>query len=595
MSQSEAHSDRIKSNLSRVDNLTKRLAVAMARKKQSNPNLSVPDGAVFAKAAQSYFTDLATDPSRLFAEQAKFWGESMDAWMDAQRRMFDSVSGKEADNQELDKDRRFRNELWEKSPFFRLVKEQYKINSRMVHRSLSELDGLNEGERRKIEFFVRQFVDMMSPSNFLLTNPEALERAVSTEGKSLVDGLENFVRDVEAGNGNHQVSLTDTDAFEVGGNIATTRGSIVYRNELIELIQYSPLSAKVKALPLLIIPPWINKYYILDLKQQNSFVRWTVEQGYTVFVVSWINPDGRHREVGLDDYATKGAMAAIDEVLRITGAKKLNAVGYCIGGTLLALVLAYMNRKGVKTVRSATFFATFTDFTDIGELGVFFDKNFLAGIKEEIGKKGFFPSKYMSQAFSYMRANDLVYGPAVRSYMLGEAPPAFDLLYWNGDSTNLSGKMALEYFQRLCIENQFVKGEFELCGTPISMKDIKQPLTAVACESDHLVNWETSFKGISEAGSASKNLILAQSGHIAGIINPPGRKKYGHYRLSGRFSDAESWKSEAEFEKESWWPVWAQWLGRRSGKKIDARWPGGSESPELCPAPGTYVLAKAAD
>ncbi len=594
MSQSDSQSGRIAANLSRVEELTTRLASALASRKPGSSGLGKPDGSVFTRAAQAYFADMVADPSKVFAQQARYWGESVSAWVDVQKQMLDAVSGNGEGEVLSDSDRRFKNELWQKSPYFRMIKEQYKVNSRLVQRSLNELEGLDEGERRRIEFFVGQVVDMMSPSNFLLTNPEALDKAVSTEGQSLVDGLENFVRDIEAGDGEVQITLTDTDAFEVGGNLATTKGSVVFRNDLIELIQYAPLTAKVKELPLVIVPPWINKYYILDLKQKNSFIRWTLEQGFTVFVVSWVNPDKRHRDVGLDDYATRGAMAAIDEALRITGAEQVNTIGYCIGGTLLAMVLAYLNRQSVKSVRSATFFTTFTDFSDIGDFGIFLDDGFIDGIKSEISAKGYFPSKYMSRTFSYMRANDLVYGPAVRSYMLGEAPPAFDLLYWNSDATNMAGKMTLEYFQDLCIDNKLIKGELELCGVPISIRDIKQPLTVVACESDHLVNWEKSFAGISKAASPSKNLILAESGHIAGIVNPPTGSKYGHYQRSGRFVDATSWKKSAEFHDNSWWPKWAKWLSRRSGKMIAARSPGGPGCSELCPAPGNYVLVKAA-
>ena len=579
--------EKLKRNLARIEDLNRRFVEALSRSRPPEPGLQGPGEGFYAKAANASLHDAIANPARILERQVGHWSKSLKLWMDAQAAVEDSGDAPARGSGQ--RDRRFRDELWESHPYFRLVKDQYLLNSELISSAVREVEGLDDKDRSRLEFFARQFVDMMSPSNFLGTNPEALARAVETEGESLVRGLENLVADLERNDGELSITLSDPDAFRVGGNLATTEGSVVFRNRLFELIQYAPRTEEVKRTPLLIIPPWINKYYILDLKPENSFIRWAVDQGLTVFVVSWVNPGRELRDVGMDAYAEEGCLTAVREVLAQTGETQVNAVGYCIGGTLLALVLAYMSRTGDKSVRSATFLTTLTDFEDIGELSVFVQDDFLEAIEREVEEKGYLPSARMSRTFSYMRANDLIYGPAIRSYMMGEPPPAFDLLYWNGDSTNLPARMTVEYLRGLCLNNEFSKGRFRLLGETVELSDVRHPLFAVACETDHIAVWRSSHAGIRRMRSRSKTFVLSQSGHIAGIINPADGGKYGHHSHSGTQLSADEWLSQSELTEGSWWQRWGDWVGRRSGGRVPARTPGDQRNSVLCPAPGTYV------
>ncbi len=577
--------DRLNANLERLDQLNRRFLNVLAKRKPPNPAMLGPGAEFYSEAMAAFMHESASHPAKIFEQQVSYWGESLQNWMSLSA----SVNDDEKDESTKKSDSRFRSEEWQDSPFFKLVREQYLTNAKAVQRAVADMEGVNERQRQRLEFFSRQIVDMMSPANFLATNPEALQRAADTEGESLVRGLENLVRDLERNDGELLVTLADTDAFTVGENLATSEGEVVCQSPLFELIQYAPRTDKAHRIPLLIVPPWINKYYILDLKPDNSFIRWTVEQGFTVFVISWVNPSAAHREVGMDDYAAEGCLKAIKEVKRITGEKQINTIGYCIGGTLLALVLAYMAKTGDKSVRAATFFTTLTDFSELGELGVFIDEDFLRAIESEVAEKGYLPYIHMSRTFSFMRAGDLVYGPAVRSYLLGETPPAFDLLYWNGDSTNLPAKMTIDYLRRLCQDNEFGHDGFELLGETVKLSDVRHPLIAVACEKDHIANWPGSYRGIAAMGSRDKSFLLSESGHIAGIINPPTRNRYGHYMSGSIPKSASEWREKAEFHEGSWWDVWRGWVSRRSGAMIDARRPGENGVTTFGPAPGQYV------
>ena len=462
------------------------------------------------------------------------------------------------------------------------------MNAEAITTAVGDMETLAPGDRQRVEYFTKQIVDMLSPTNFLATNPDALEKAVATDGQSLVQGLENLVRDIETNDGELLVSLADRKAFTVGQNIATTPGEVVFRNRMLELIQYAPTTEKVHKTPLLIFPPWINKFYVMDLKPANSLIKWVVDQGFTLFVVSWVNPDASYAGTGMDDYIHDGYLRAMAEVRRITGEKQINVVGYCIAGTTLGLTLAHLQKAGDETVKTATFFTTLTDFSDPGEVGVFLDDDFVDGIERQTAQDGVMSKLFMSKTFSFLRSNDLIYTPAIKSYMLGEAPPAFDLLYWNGDGTNLPAKMAVEYLRGLCQHDGFAKGQFKVFGKPVSLADVKVPLCAIACETDHIAQWRGSFNGVKQMGSKDKTFILSQSGHIAGIINPPSKDKYGHYTSDAPVAgDPEAWLTGATFNKGSWWPRWAKWLAGRSGPMIKARVPTDS----LCPAPGTYVAA----
>lgn len=582
-----ANLEKLNENLARIEALTQRLVAAFASKKTQRTELQAPDPSIYLRAASAYWSEAVQNPSKILEHQVSYWGKTLKHFVEAQEALRDGTLTPPEDN--TPDDRRFTNPLWKTHPYFNYIKQQYLMSSQAIETAIADLEALDPREKKRLEYFGKQIIDMMAPTNFLGTNPDALMRAVETEGESLVRGLENLVRDIEANEGELLVTLADRDAFKVGGNIATSPGAVVYRNRMFELIQYAPSTDKVHTTPLLIFPPWINKFYILDLKPENSLIKWIVDQGYTLFVVSWVNPDPAYADTGMDDYIQEGYLEAIAKVKEICNVKAINVIGYCIAGTTLALTLALMNRRKDRSIKSATFFTTLTDFSDRGEVGVFLEDDFVDGIEAEVKETGILRSYYMTKTFSYLRSNDLIYGPAIRSYMLGEAPPAFDLLYWNGDGTNLPGKMTVEYLRGLCQQDRFATDTFPVLGENVSIKDVKVPLCAVACEADHIAAWRSSLRGISKMGSADMRFILSESGHVAGIVNPPSKKKYGHYTSEAPLDDPDHWKAEAEYHKGSWWPRWEEWLRGRSGRLIQAR--SLPDSP-LAPAPGTYVVAR---
>ena len=577
----------LEQNIERIEELGERLARVFAQKRPLPAALQGPSQALYAKAAAQYMTEMMTNPAKIIEHQVDYWGKTLKHYVEAQQAL---ASGRfEAPPDDTPNDRRFADKHWKTHPFFNYLKQQYLMNAEAVQQAVEDVEGLEPREKQRLRYFSKQIVDMMSPANFLGTNPEALARAVETEGESLVKGLENLVDDLEANDGELVVTLADQDAFKVGENLATTPGEVVYRNHLFELIQYASTTEKVHERPLLIFPPWINKFYIMDLKAQNSLIKWTVDQGFTVFVVSWVNPDPSYSEIGMTDYVEDGYLTAMAQVKEICGVKTLNVVGYCIAGTTLALTLSLMKQRGDKSVHSATFFTTLTDFSDRGEVGVFLEDDFVDGIEHEIEETGILGSFYMSRTFSFLRSNDLIYAPAIKSYMLGESPPAFDLLYWNGDSTNLPGKMAVEYLRGLCQRDEFATAGYEVAGGVARISDVTVPICAVACETDHIAAWKSSYRGIQQMGSKDRTFILSESGHIAGIINPPSKKKYGHCTHADLTLSPEDWREVAEEHEGSWWPRWGAWLAKKSGKKIAAREPGDSSHPPLGPAPGSYV------
>jgi len=585
-----AERERLNENISRMEVLSQRLVAAMGNKRKVDPNLHGPDNNLYMKASTAYFHEWMTNPGKLMEHQAGYWGAMLQHYVEAQRSLASGNLAAPEDDTPADK--RFKNPLWSTHPYFNFIKQNYLRTAQAIDEAVGGLDGLDDADKRQVEYFTQQIMDMFAPTNFLATNPDALERAVATQGQSLVDGLENMVRDIESHDGDLIVTLSDPKAFQVGVNLATTPGKVVSRNRLFELIQYTPTTETVHTTPLVIFPPWINKFYILDLKEKNSLIKWIVDQGFTLFVVSWVNPDQSYADVSMDDYVEKGFMTAISQVKEITGQKQVNAVGYCIAGTTLSLTLAVMAKRGDTSVKSATLFTTLTDFSDPGEVGVFLDDRFVDGIERECAQSGILDSFFMSRTFSFLRSNDLIYGPAVKSYMMGEAPPAFDLLHWNGDGTNLPAKMAVQYLRGLCQSDEFATTGFTICGETVTSADVKTILCAIACETDHIAPWKPSYLGIQKFGSLSKTFILSESGHIAGIVNPPSKKKYGHYTNTDTTLSPEDWQAGATFNQGSWWPRWGEWLAKKSGKQVEARQPGDAEHPALADAPGTYVLGQ---
>ncbi|MBF9035540.1 class I poly(R)-hydroxyalkanoic acid synthase [Rhodobacterales bacterium HKCCE2091] len=585
--------DRLSANLAKMEELSQRMVTALSSRPASDAGLEGPGPELYMKAGMAYWHEMMTNPAKLMENQVQYWGEALTHFMEAQQELArGSLHAPEDDGPE---DKRFQNPMWKSHPYFNFIKQQYLISAQAIERAIADLDNLPPRDKQRVEFFARQIIDLFAPTNFLATNPDALERAVETDGASLVQGLENLVRDIEANRGAILPTLSDPEAFTLGQNIGTAKGSVVFRNEMMELIQFAPTTEQVHRTPIVVLPPWINKFYILDLKESNSLIRWIVDQGYTLFVVSWKNPDTSYADTSLDDYVEKGYLEAIATAKAITGEKQINAIGYCIAGTTLAAVLSLLKKRKDNSIKSATFFTALTDFSEQGEFTPFLDDDFVDAIERQVTSEGILGSHLMSRTFSFLRANDLVYGPAVRSYMMGEAPPAFDLLFWNGDSTNLPGRMAVQYLRDLCQGNKLALGELQILGETLSLSDVTLPVCSIACETDHIAAWPDVYRGLVQFASKDKTFILSESGHIAGIVNPPTKKKYGHYTNTFVSGTPEEWRESATYNQGSWWPMWERWIAPRSGAMVPARTPGEVAGFEpLGDAPGTYVLEKAA-
>ena len=579
----------LNANLQKLEELSGRFFEVLNNKKQINLGLNGPGHDLFVKTAGAYLKSMAQNPTFFMEQQISYWGKTLEYFAETQEQFFSNS----ADNENIEHvDKRFTHQLWKTNPFYKNVLKQYHVNSNMIIEAVAQVEGLSSKDQARLEYFSSQIIDMMAPTNFFGTNPDALEKAFLSKGESLVKGLENLIRDLESNNGELLVRLADETAFKVGSDLAATPGKVVFRNRLFELIQYSPSTEMVYQTPLLIFPPWINKFYILDLKPHNSLIRWIVDQGYTLFVVSWVNPDTSYADVGLEEYIEEGYFEAIEQVKSICNTKTINALGYCIAGTVLSIVMSLMKKRGDASINTATLLTTLTDFSDQREFTPFLQNDFIDTIESEIKSKGILESFIIARTFSFLRSNDLIYSPAIKSYMMGEAPPSFDLLFWNGDGSNLPGKMALQYLRHLCQDNQFAKNQLKMFGEKLGVSDIETPVFAVSCETDHIASWEDSFRGLHNFSSKEKTFVLSEAGHVAGIVNAPGRGKYGYYFGKDDFKNLENWKQRADFKKESWWPFWEKWLGGRSKDLVKARTPGTLDDVDLGNAPGSYVHQK---
>jgi polyhydroxyalkanoate synthase len=531
---------------------------------------------------------LMSSPREMMQAQFGLWQDSMRLWQATTQRML----GAEVEPVIVPErgDRRFKDAAWDDNALFDFIKQSYLLSAKYFLQVASQKDGLNDRTQRKLEFYTRQFVEMMAPSNFLATNPEVLRLTIDTRGENLLRGLKNMLEDLERGKGRLAIRMTDLEAFEVGRNIATTPGKVVFQTPLMQLIQYAPSTAQVHRRPLMIMPPWINKFYILDLQPKNSFIKFCVDQGFTVYVLSWVNPDEKLSHMSFEDYMFHGPMAALDAIEQATGEREITAIGYCLGGTLLASTLAWMKARGDDRIKAATFFTTLVDFTDPGELGVFIDEEQLAAMERNMAKRGFLDGAEMATTFNMLRATDLIWSFVINNYLLGKDPFPFDLLYWNSDSTRMPAAMHSFYLRKCYHENVLVQpGAVCLGNVPIDLRTIDLPVYWVSTREDHIAPWKSTYAATQLYSGEEKKFVLAGSGHIAGVVNPPAAGKYGYWINDELPPDPETWLAAAQHHEGSWWADWAAWNVGFAGEKVPAREPGAGKLPALEDAPGSYV------
>jgi polyhydroxyalkanoate synthase len=531
-------------------------------------------------------TRLMSNPARLMQAQMGLWQDYMALWQNTTRRIMGL--GNEPVIQADPRDRRFKDGAWQDNEIFDFIKQSYLLSARFVQEVVKDVDGMDPKVAQKVDFYSRQFVDALSPSNFVLTNPEVLRKTVETGGENLLKGLTNLLADLERGRGKLRIRMTDVEAFKLGENIATTPGKVVWQTPLMQLIQYAPTTETVLKRPLLIIPPWINKFYILDLRPKNSFVRWAVAQGHTVFVVSWVNPDEELAAKDFGDYMEEGILAALDAIEATTGEKAINAIGYCLGGTLLACTLAWMAVKKDRRIKSATYLVTLLDFSEAGELGVFIDEQQIQALEEKMNKRGYLEGSEMAQTFNMLRANDLIWSFVVNNYLLGNEAFPFDLLYWNSDSTRMPAAMHSFYLRNMYQRNLLKElGGITLKGVPIDLSLVNLPTYMLAAREDHITPWKSTYRGLKYV-KGTKRFVLAASGHIAGVVNSPDSGKYSHWVATSTPAEPDAWEASATEMSGSWWPDWQRWVSRLSAETVPSREPGGAV-PAIEDAPGSYV------
>ncbi len=536
-------------------------------------------------------TRMMTNPTTLVQAQLSLWQGYIDLWRNTSKRMLGQDAGPVIEPTR--DDRRFRDPAWNDDAVFSVVKQSYLLTSRWLTEVMHDVDGLDDKTSQKLDFYTKQFVDAMAPSNFVATNPEVLRATLETGGNNLLRGLNHLLTDMDRGKGKLAITMTDAEAFEVGGNIATTPGKVVFQNDLMQLIQYAPTTKEVHKTPLLIIPPWINKFYILDLQPKNSFIKYAVDKGLTVFVISWVNPEKRHAEKTFEDYMLEGPLTALDAIEQATGESQVNVIGYCLGGTLLAATLAYMAVKQDKRIKAATFFTSLIDFEKPGDLGVFIDEEQLASMDQTMAEKGYLDGREMATTFNMLRANDLIWSFVVNNYLLGKEPFPFDLLYWNSDSTRMPHAMHSFYLRELYQNNRLIQpGGVTLGGVPIDLTKIRLPVYVLSTREDHIAPWDSTYAA-TQTYRGKTTFVLAGSGHIAGVINPAGSKKYGFWLNDDLPTDPKDWLEDADHREGSWWPNWLGWIRRKAGTKVKARIPGKAGLVAIEDAPGSYVKSRA--
>ena len=542
-------------------------------------------------AFMELFTRLMSDPVRLLEKQFELWQDYIHLWQSATQRL---LGDEKAPIIVPDsKDKRFKDEAWQQNTVFDFLKQSYLLSARWIQHSVNDVEGMDPHTARKLDFYTRQFVDALSPSNYLMTNPEVLKATIESNGENLVHGLENLLEDLERGKGHLRISMTDTSAFQVGKNIAVTPGKVVYQNDLMQLIQYMPATEKVFKTPLLIMPAWINKFYIMDLQPENSLVNWLVKQGYTVFMISWVNPDEHLSKKSFDNYMEEGPLAAMDVIEDITGEADVNVIGYCLGGTLLSITLAWLKAKNLSArVKSATYLTTMVDFAESGELSVFIDEEQLKMLEARMSENGYLEGSEMALTFNMLRANDLIWSFVINNYLLGKDPFPFDLLYWNSDSTRMPATMHSFYLRNMYQNNLLIKpNALTIGGEPIDIAAIATPSYIISTREDHIAPWKSTYSA-TQIYKGDTRFVLAGSGHIAGAMNSPSKKKYGFWTNNKLPKSPEEWLKGATEHEGSWWPNWLEWNKAFTGGQVAARKCGSTKYKPIEDAPGSYVAVR---
>jgi polyhydroxyalkanoate synthase len=585
-----AQMEKLSVNLARAA-LTAQGAIAeMALRQAERPAALSPDPFQVAPALKDVMGRLAGQPDKLMRAQANLFSRYLELWQSTARRAYEGKVEPVATPAKGDK--RFADPEWSENPLFDVIKQSYLVTSDWLNGLVAEAEGVDPLEKRRVEFFMKMLTDAFSPSNFLASNPAALREMMATGGESLVKGMENFAADLQRGGGQLAIAQTDYQMFEIGKNVATAPGKVVFRNEIIELLQYSPTTEQVHEIPLVIFPPWINKFYILDLRPENSMIRWLVGQGITVFVASWVNPDQRLATKTFEDYMREGVYEGVAAAMEQCSVPHVNTVGYCIGGTLLSCSLAHMAAKGVNPISSATFFAAQQDFSEAGDLLLFTNEDWLKTLEQKMDEGGgVLSGQTMADTFNALRANDLIWSFFVNNYLLGKEPKPFDLLFWNSDQTRMPKTLHLFYLRNFYGKNALAKGELTLDGVKLDLGQVKTPVYVQSSKEDHIAPARSVYKGAQLFGGPV-TFTLAGSGHIAGVINAPAANKYQHWTADGLPDTLEQWQAMAKETPGSWWPHWIEWLKAKSGAMVPARDPANGKLPALGDAPGDYVKVK---
>ena len=581
-------------NLAKAGDIWQRVVqVCLAQQLAKPMTLGHSDPASMAESAMNLARNISIDPERMMHAQLGLMNDHLKLW----QWWTGNLLGKQQAPyvEAANKDRRFADPTWTKSTVYDFIKQQYLVNARWLQDMVGQIDGLSDHDRQKLGFFTRQFIDATAPSNFALTNPEVMRTMIDTNGESMVLGLTNLLKDIEKGDGDFRISMTDESAFKLGENIATTPGKVIYENDLMQLIQYVPITEKVYTTPLLLVPAWINKYYIFDLTAERSFIHWLTQKGYRVFVVSWVNPDEKLGRKNFEDYLQEGPLAAFDVIEHITGAKQTAIIGYCLGGTLSSIALSYLKSIGEDDrVASITYLTTLVDFAEAGEISVFIDDSQLEALESRMSERGYLDASEMATTFNMLRANDLIWSFMVNNYLLGKQPFPFDLLYWNADSTRMPATMHAYYLRNMYQRNLLIKPNgLTLLDTPINLTKIKTPSYILATKEDHIAPWMSAYIA-TQTYDGEVVFTLADSGHIAGVVNPPAKNKYCYWVNDKLPPKAEDWLKTAKEHPGSWWEHWHTWQSKRAGALIKARKTlGNARYKPIENAPGRYAKVKA--